>query len=84
MTREMTTASAAAIELAVILTDANGNGTVAVDIGPIASGTYNSEFHRRDAAGCDGVGGVTGAPAWAVDFQVPGPFAKTAKIVFPS
>jgi hypothetical protein len=80
ITRQGVTAKVAAIELGVVLTDASGNGSVTVDLGPVAAGTYKLEFTARDGAGCNvtGGGGVCG-----VDFQSPGPFGTTTIIRVP-
>lgn len=83
LTRQNVTATAATIELGVILTDKNGNGTFAVTIGPIPSGTYNVEFQARDGAGCNVSGGAGNGSDCADDFQSPGPFGTTTTIVIP-
>jgi hypothetical protein len=85
ITRQGVTASVAAVELGVVTTDINGNGTFAVVVGPVAPGTYTLEFIARNGAGCGLVGGgpcdVDHAEA---DFQSPGPtFGDTTTITIP-
>jgi hypothetical protein len=73
-------ATAAAVELGVVLTDDVGTGSFTVVVGPIAAGTYNLEFDARDGAGCIVAGGGSDC---LVDFQSPGPFGTTTQIVVP-
>jgi len=82
-TRQGVTASNSGAELGVVTTDINGNGSFAVFVGPIASGTYNVEFQARDAAGCGLTGGANGLGTCSVDFQSPGPFGTTTTITIP-
>jgi IPT/TIG domain len=73
-TRQGVTATAAEVEVGVVLTDIHGNGTVTVVIGPIPSGTYRLEFFARNGAGCDvNSGGGDSAAICEADFQSPGP-----------
>ena len=84
ITRQGVTASVAAVELGVLTTDINGNGTLNVVVGPVASGTYTIEFLARNGAGCGLVGGGTCDTDHAEgDFQSPGPFGTTTTITIP-
>jgi hypothetical protein len=84
ITRQGVTASVAAVELGVVTTDINGNGTFSVVVGPVASGTYAIEFVARNGAGCGLVGGATCDTDHAEgDFQSPGPFGTTTTITIP-
>jgi len=85
ITRQGVTASVAAVELGVVTTDINGNGTFAVVVGPVASGTYTIEFVARNGAGCGLVGGGPCDTNHAAgDFQSPGPtFGDTTTITIP-
>jgi hypothetical protein len=65
------------LEFGVVTTDASGNGTFSVVIGPVASGSYKVEFHARNGAGCGLAGGGSDCSA---DFQSPGPFGTATKI----
>ena len=80
--REGRTATIIAVELGVVLTDANGNGTAVITVGPIESGTYQIEIIARDGAGCNVVGG-SGGSLCAADYQSPGPFPTTFAVVVP-
>jgi hypothetical protein len=66
----------------VVLTDIHGNGSFAVVIGPVPSGTYELEFFARDGAGCN-VNGGGGLATCPVDFQSPGPFGTATTITVP-
>ena len=79
-TRQGVTATTATIELGVVLTDINGDGSFKVVIGTISEGTYDVEFQARNGAGCDVTGG---AGDCEVDFQSPGPFGTTTTITIP-
>jgi hypothetical protein len=84
ITRQNVTASVAAVELGVVTTDINGNGTFAVVVGPVASGTYTIEFVARNGAGCGLIGGGPCDTDHAEgDFQSPGPFGTTTTITIP-
>jgi hypothetical protein len=84
ITRQGVTASVAAVELGVVTTDINGNGTFAVVVGPVASGTYTIEFVARNGAGCGLIGGGPCDTDHAEgDFQSPGPFGTTTTIIIP-
>ena len=83
LTRQGVTASAVTIELGVVTTDMNGNGSFRVVIGPVAAGTYDVEFQARDGAGCDLTGGGGNGSDCADDFQSPGPFGTTTTITIP-
>jgi hypothetical protein len=75
------TKTAAAVQLGVVTTDIHGNGTFAVVVGPIASGTYSLEFAAEDGAGCFLTGG---AGCGGNDFQSPGPtFGDAITITIP-
>ncbi len=81
-TRQGVSARTSNVEVAVVTTDAAGNGSTAVTVGPLASGTYQAEFVARDGVGCVLSGGNPNA--CSVDFQAPGPtFATTTTIVVP-
>lgn len=67
------TKTAAVVELGVVTTDIHGNGTFAVVVGPIASGTYDLEFAAEDGAGCNLIGGAGNGANCGPDFQSPGP-----------
>ena len=74
-------ATTATIELGVVLTDINGDGSFTVVIDPIAAGTYDVEFQARNGAGCDVTGGAGDQESDCnVDFQSPGPFGTTTTI----
>lgn len=75
-------ATAAAVELGVVLTDDVGTGSAKIVVGPITPGTYNLEFDARDGAGCLVTGGGTD-PTCLIDFQSPGPFGTATTIVIP-
>jgi len=80
-TRQGVTLSTSSTELGVVTTDASGNGSFSIVVGPLASGTYKLEFTVRDAAGCDVAGGVQNC---TVDFQAPGPtFGDTLTVTVP-
>jgi hypothetical protein len=66
----VTKTSTQLINFGVVTTDIYGNGSFAVVVGPIASGTYDVEFGARDGVYQNGSGccGNNGA-----DFQSPGP-----------
>jgi hypothetical protein len=82
LTRQNVTKSAAEVEVGVVTTDAHGNGTLAVAITGVASGTYQVEFFVRDGAGCNlnGGGGNSGC---GVDFQSPGPWGTATTVTIP-
>jgi hypothetical protein len=81
ITRQGVTASRAEVEVCVVLTDMNGNGSCSVLVGPDAAGTYNLEFLARDGSGCHINGG---SGACNVDFQSPGPtFGDATTITIP-
>jgi hypothetical protein len=82
-TEQGLTATVAATELGVVLTDDLGTGSFKVVIGPIAPGNYSLEFYARDGAGCGVTGGSTVGSACNVDFQSPGPFGTATEIVVP-
>jgi hypothetical protein len=83
-TRQGVTATTATIELGVVLTDLNGNGSFTVVVGPIAAGTYEVEFQARNGAGCDVIGGAGNQEKDCnVDFQSPGPFGTATTITIP-
>jgi hypothetical protein len=84
-TRQGVTENLVSVEMGVVTTDLNGNGTFEISVGPIASGPYNVEFDARDAAGCNLIGGAgdSGLPCY-VDFQSPGPvFGDATTITIP-
>jgi hypothetical protein len=83
ITRQGVTKAVAAVEFGVVTTDRHGNGTFAVVVGPIASGSYDLEFVARDGAGCGLTGGAGNGSDCAADFQSPGPFGTGATITIP-
>ena len=84
ITRQGVTKSLTAVEFGVVTTDIHGNGTFAVIVGPIASGTYDLEFITRDGAGCGLTGGAGNGSDCAADFQSPGPiFGDATTIIIP-
>jgi hypothetical protein len=82
ITRQGKTASVAAVELGVVTTDAHGNGTFKVVVGPVLAGTYRLEFTVRNGAGCNLIGG-SGSTNCGIDFQSPGPFDTTTSVTIP-
>lgn len=84
VTRQGVTATVDLTEVGVVTTDAMGNGTFSVVIGPIQSGIYQLEFDVRNGAGCAVKGGGGTRPRTCnVDFQSPGPFGTTTTVVVP-
>jgi len=85
ITRQGVTQSIAEIEVGVITTDENGDGTFKVIIGPIVAGTYSVEFFVRNGAGCNLIGGAGNQSSDCnVDFQSPGPtFGDGTTITIP-
>jgi hypothetical protein len=85
LTRQGVTQNVAEVELGVVTTDINGNGSFKVVIGPVASGTYSLEFFVRNGAGCDLIGGASCDPGHAeADYQSPGPtFGDATTITVP-
>jgi hypothetical protein len=84
-TEQGVTKTVAYVALGVVTTDIHGNGSFAVVVGPIASGTYDIEFDSLDGAGCFLAGGANGAfPECEVAFQSPGPtFGDATTITIP-
>ena len=84
-TRQGVTETVTAVELGVVTTDINGDGSFSVLVGPIASGSYDLEFDARNGAGCLLTGGGGNAPEFcSVDFQSPGPiFGDATTITIP-
>lgn len=84
LTRQGVTATVAEVEVGVVATDLNGNGSFKVVIGPVPSGTYQLEFFARNGAGCDFInGGPCDVNHAEADFQSPGPFGTATTIVIP-
>jgi hypothetical protein len=84
ITRQGVTATAVTVELGIVTTDMNGNGSFTVAIGPIAAGTYDVEFQARNGAGCNLIGGAGNQPSDCEDdFQSPGAFGTTTTITVP-
>lgn len=82
VTKQGVTKTTAAVELGVVTTDLHGNGSFAVVVGPIASGTYELEFNAQDGAGCFLTGGNNTCAA--ADFQSPGPtFGDATTVTIP-
>lgn len=72
------------VQVGVVLTDINGNGSFSVVIGPISAGTYDIEFHAENGAGCNLIGGAGNGSDCDEDFQSPGPtFGDTTTITIP-
>jgi len=84
-TRQGVTETIAEVEVGAILTDINGDGSLTVVIGPVASGTYDLEFFVRNGAGCEvSGGGGNGVSICEADFQSPGPtFGDATTITVP-
>ncbi len=82
LTRQNVTKTAAEVEVGVITTDLQGNGSISVPITGVAPGTYQLEFYVRDGAGCNlnGGGGNSGC---SVDFQSPGPWGTATTVTIP-
>jgi hypothetical protein len=84
LTRQGVTKTLVAVELGVVTTDMNGNGSFMVSIGPVAAGTYDVEFQARNGAGCNLIGGAGNQQSDCEDdFQSPGPFGTTTTITVP-
>jgi len=85
LSRQGVTQNVAEVELGVVLTDMNGNGSFSVVIGPVPSGTYSLEFFVRNGVGCDYIGGAPCEPPYSpADYQSPGPtFGDAATITVP-
>jgi hypothetical protein len=83
-TRQGVTENVVAVEMGVVTTDLNGDGSFAITVGPIAPGPYNVEFDARDGAGCNLIGGAAtvGLDCY-VDFQSPGPFGNATTFTIP-
>ena len=77
ITRQGKTVSVQAFAFGVLLTDAHGNGTYEVLVGPIRAGTYQFQFDVRDGPCLPLIGGGTDC---AVDFQAPAPFGRTVTL----
>lgn len=86
-TRQGVTASSVFVELCVVATDLNGNGSCKVAVSPVAAGTYNVEFRALDGAGASLNGGAGndgfGGDDENDDFQSPGPYGTTTTITIP-
>jgi hypothetical protein len=84
LTRQGVTATVAEVEIGVITTDIDGNGTYKIVIGPVPSGTYELEFFVRNGTGCDFInGGPCDQNHAEADFQSPGPFGTATTITIP-
>ena len=85
ISRQGVTQNIAEVELGVVLTDMNGNGSFSVVIGPVAPGTYSLEFFVRNGVGCDYIGGAPcEVPYSPADYQSPGPtFGDATTITVP-
>jgi len=84
LTRQNVTATAAEVEIGVVLTDAHGNGAVNIPITNVAPGTYKILFFVRNGTGCNvnGGGGNAGSIC-SVDFQSPGPWGTGTTVTIP-
>jgi hypothetical protein len=80
ITRQGHTVNVQAFAFGVVLTDALGNGTFDVLVGPIKPGSYRFQFDVRDGPCLPLIGGGTDC---SVDFQAPAPFATTVKLKVP-
>lgn len=83
ITRRDVTESQRMVKLGVVKTDIHGDGSLTVEVGPIAAGAYVLEFMARDGAGCGLSGDVGKGSDCKVDFQSPGPFRTAARITLP-
>jgi len=85
ITRQGVTENVVAVELGIVTTDTNGNGSFKVTVGPIAPGTYDFEFDVRNGAGCNLTGAAGNQDSdCEVDFQSPGPtFGDATRITIP-
>ena len=85
ISRQGVSENIAEVELGVVLTDMNGNGSFSVVIGPVPSGTYSLEFFVRNGVGCDYIGGAPcEIPYSPADYQSPGPtFGDATTITVP-
>jgi hypothetical protein len=84
ITRQGVTASAVYVEVGVVTTDIDGDGSIAVVVGPVAAGICDVEFRALDGAGCDLTGGAGNGSDCDADFQSPGPtFGDTTTITIP-
>ena len=84
LTRQGVSKTVAEVEVGVITTDMNGNGTYTIDIGPVPPGTYEVSFFVRNGAGCNFInGGPCDVNHAEADFQSPGPFGRFKKITVP-
>jgi hypothetical protein len=85
ITRQGVPEAVVAVELGVVTTDINGDGSFTVVVGPIAAGTYDLEFQVRNGAGCNLTGGAGNKDCdCEVDFQPPGPkFGDEITITIP-
>ncbi|MFY9676093.1 MAG: hypothetical protein WCB53_04855 [Terriglobales bacterium] len=84
LTRQGVTENSAEVELGVVLTDMNGDGSFSVVIGPVASGTYNLEFFVRNGVGCDYIGGAPCEnPYSPSDYQSGSTFGDATTITVP-
>jgi hypothetical protein len=80
-TEQGVTKTEAGVSLGVVTTDIHGNGSFAVVVGPILSGTYDLEFSAMDGTDCHLIG--SGA-CRLIDFQSPGPtFGDATTITIP-
>lgn len=70
------TKSVDSVELGMVLTDAGGNGSFEVNVGPLKAGTYNVQFSVRTDAGCYMSGYPASSPKCAVIFSAPAGFGK--------
>ncbi len=83
ITRRNVTEFQQAVELGVVTTDMNGDGSFTIAVGPVAPGNYSVEFMARDGAGCRLIGGAGEGSDCSVDFQSPGPFRTATKVIVP-
>lgn len=86
ITRQGVTRTVTGAEVAVVMTDRNGNGTTTVEIGPIAKGSYRVEYVVRSGAGCGVAGGGIDGPAQICPsiYQAPGAtFGNTWNFTMP-
>ena len=72
-TRQGVTAKETPVSFGVVTTDAYGNGSFSVVVGPIRPGTYRVEFYALNGAGCGLEGGLGGYAGCFPVFQSPGP-----------
>ena len=82
-TRQGQTFTTRAVLVGVILTDAKGNGSTTIDLGVVASGSYQVQLIVEDGAGCGVSGGAGNGDDCYVAFQAPAPFGNAYTLTVP-